>query len=303
MFKETTRKCGFCHAVGCGFMACARCKVYVYCSKTCQAAHWGSAHKKTCKALVPPPDEKETAIPRRIEDDLDLEVLYKYILIKPQEDQTLDGLHKTTCGIAESICLDSLVECDSVEDLDGVVLSELQLGFGLGPDIATCVVAGYSFEYDGQHQLLAYYNETSSSAGQPDNATASSVLMKLPGEVRGNAILVARKRVQPEKLAQDQDQTQVLSQDLAQQEDTPTGDDSNHNTVASELHQGSADRGPVRQESFSLTRRQVIDLAIYNSSCGGAGCVSRRVHFENIRRKEILLNFKKQEYQLFDEGV
>ena len=40
------------------FSHCSRCKVMVYCSKTCQKQHWKSGHKDTCQASS---ESKDTA--------------------------------------------------------------------------------------------------------------------------------------------------------------------------------------------------------------------------------------------------
>ena len=309
MFQESTRKCGFCHAIGSDMMTCSRCKVYAYCNKACQASHWSSAHKKICKPLIPPPTEKETSIPRGTNDDADLDSEYKYIVISPQEEASLHGLHNTTRGVTESSCLDKLVACGSVDDLQAEpdVLAELREKYGLGPGISTCIVPGHSYDFDGRHQVLAYYTDgystgSSGSSVRAENAIAASVLMKRTDEVRGNVVLAVLKRIP----LHTEPPSQLVSPALSPAPTSMRSDldgKGEQQLVSAAGDDGTEASATVRQEAHPVSRRGIIDLGIHNSSCGGAGCVSRRVHFENMRRKEVLADFKRQGYQVFDGKV
>lgn len=278
-------------------MPCSRCKVSVYCNKVCQSAHWSSSHKKTCKALMLPPGENETVLPPKADDDPDLEVPYKYVVIRPQEEQSREGLFRTTSGVTESACLDQLVGCGVIEDLSAEVQEDLSITFGLGPAIVTCIVPGYSYDFDGQRQVLAFYNQSGTSAvSAKDNAIGSAVLMKVPSEVRGPVVLAVLRRVQP-TLLQAEGATVAASSSSSS---SGSGSSADSRATAPVAIEPTEDSASARQEPLLFCRRQVVDLAMHNSACGGAGCVSRRVHFENMRRKEVLMNFKQQGYQLFD---
>ena len=131
--------------------------------------------------------------------------------------------------------------------------------------VTSAVVPGYSSDYNGC-DLYAFFDGgdymPGLGAGLAKNPAAAYVLVR--EEMRGAVVFAAKIRTRDDLL------------------------------VSSSYGISSC------SNSVGLSRRDVLVLAEYNHLCGSRNVVSRRIHFENIRRAESLLYLKSQSYTIIE---
>ena len=57
------------------------------------------------------------------------------------------------------------------------------------------------------------------------------------------------------------------------------------------------------QIQVPMTRRELIEMALYNMLCGEMGAVSDRIHFENLNRAQTLSYLKQQNFVFHDGSL
>lgn len=247
------RRCCSCRRLGTPseFLRCSRCKVFVYCDQDCQKSHWKNAHKKCCQPLLKTPPLYST-LPHKPDDETDLDVRYKYILVFPGVERPSYGAFLATArGINSDEELDTLLE-DPNATISSVnsVLSD-RYRWPSGPSVSQ--VPGFRDQYDGCLLRCVADASFQTCPNLSQNIAAGYIMMMPLVKARGIFVFSAL------------DVTNCDSLD---------------------------DRG----KPMCITRREILSISNYHSTCGIEDCLSERNHFENICRKEALLLLKKEQF-------
>jgi hypothetical protein len=163
-FTTNQRRCCNCSKIlsfG-AYFRCSKCQVFVYCDKECQAKHWKKEHKSTCKQQSAVPPTRSECIPDKDDsEDPNLDVPYKYIVIKPMQNfKHKSEMFAAVVGSNEETGLELVRELDS-ETVDSPEVQLLRDGFQTRHNwksIITSVVPGYGSRYDG-FTLTAAHDE------------------------------------------------------------------------------------------------------------------------------------------------
>lgn len=266
-FPSLRRRCGSCLRLRSTheFLRCSKCRVFVYCNQQCQKNHWAAGHKATCrKQDILPPREVPLWLPVQPGDDPDLDARYKYILLSPgKPEQSFFEFLRCARGFNDDFELDIILKDDANKsEMDTVVevLSE-RYGWSTGPTVS--VVPGFRDEYDGYFLRCIHDKSYQHSTTMPSNDAAGYIMMTNLDKCRGNFVFFGRDA-------------------------SSTYSNSNPTSTSEQAKQD--------EEPLTLSRRDIISIAIYNSECGAHNTISERTHFENIIRATALRKLKKENF-------
>lgn len=251
-FRNTNRRCCGCRnliSIG-NYLKCSKCKVCIYCTKNCQVNHW-KIHKKTCKKqLKSPPKEDDCMFEG---DEIDLDILYKYIIIKSGNPLNRNEFMASMIGIEEDFDLDYLHSFNGCIDKDlnevnNKTFNNLIEKYNWKSDINRISVPGYSHDYNGIN-LFAYYDkEGIINKELIINNSAAMILMQ--PKFYGDIVLCSS---------------------------TPL--DCNDSSPENEI--------PIR-----ISKRDILSIVMLNNECSINNTISDRICFNNIMKEESLIYFK-----------
>lgn len=261
-FPPCRRRCCSCLRLGAPseFLRCSRCKAFVYCDQDCQREHWKRTHKKCCQ----PPTKSPPAyapLPWKADDDPDLDARYKYILVAPGEDRpSYAAFVASARGINDEAELDSfLADPLNADDRVKTVLKD-RYRWPSGP--GAFPVPGFRDLFDGTHMRCVADHSFQTCMALDQNIISGYIMMMPLAKAKGIFIFSAI--------------------DTSKDSSTEQSSTANIDTVPG--------------EPFFITRREVLSLGLYHSTCGNEDCLSERIHFENISRKEALMLLRRENF-------
>ena len=211
VFHSKIRKCYNCKKLSENMMLCSRCKVFAFCSKDCQVSAWKRVHKSSCKPMNPntpreidtykkalEPDELFHFITKitKIHDDISLDQLYKYILIKPRNGN--NNMVNDIVGIEDDKDLDIYmaptdeIEGESEEHGNKVrqALGNIYERYNFPTTLGRSNIPGFSSRLGyNDYNIVAHFDDCCKNSDANPNPTADTLLMTKG--LRGNVILVA----------------------------------------------------------------------------------------------------------------
>jgi hypothetical protein len=252
-FQNTNRRCCGCrNIISIGeYLKCSKCKVCIYCSKNCQVNHWKLCHKKTCKKqLISPPKEEDCMF---VGDEIGLDILYKYIIIKSGNPLNRIEFMASMIGIEEDFDLDYIHSLNGCLDKDSNEVNtktyhNLIEKYNWKNDISRISVPGYSHDYNGIN-LFAYHDKESNINKELINNNSAAMILMQP-DFFGNIVLCCS---------------------------TPL--DCN-------------DSSPENEIPIKICKRDILSIVMLNNECSINNNVSDRIFFNNIMNEEALLFFK-----------
>ena len=305
-FTSQFRRCGWCNSLkeSGQYSTCSKCKVVAYCNRDCQAKHWKAVHKSTCKqavpVTVPSPDYNNNIM----DDNHELDVFYKYILLKPVDPNaqlTKKEWQDTVQGITDP---DIIKELDNFmqrehEEHEEILCSELVQSSFNWVSCKISVVPGYSSRYNG-YNLVGLYDKSyqiNSKLGLNINA---GFLFMQAGDWYGNTILCCTMNNDDISALSN---TGIIEDNLMVENSSSNSNhtiSSSNNHTTTDIHNSDniTEEYKNKLTLVAITRNQVLLTIEHHADTSKAYIVPERVRFENISRAAALISFKKENFQV-----
>jgi hypothetical protein len=193
LFPSDRRRCSHCLRIGAAseFLRCSRCKSYVYCNKDCQKEHWKKSHKNSCKPqAITPPTAASCMLPRKKDDDPDLDVGYKYIVLNPGlPNPSYINFLATSRGLNDDSELDALIS--NQDGVSNEVKETLKERYNWPGGASPNLVPGFRDEFDGRYLTCIADDNFQTSTSLMGNDAAGYILMMPLAKAKGIFVFFA----------------------------------------------------------------------------------------------------------------